>query len=217
MLDARTHAVRELRSGKISDAGAFLVNEISVAQPMAAVSGMSIPSAERIGQSEILEKWKHATPVHVAEMRIAGNPKMFEHRQQGKRTAAQVGEQTLRQIRWAAALLERSMNPDRGQGETRPFSTCTFQDLVLLDGWFDKLPVTCGKSPRDRDPTVSLQAICDRAIDRIDAGEISANALGRDGITTNKHTRKLKQITILCGRTSRLSPRSNLPSSWSPT
>lgn len=194
VLDARTNAVRDLRSGKIADDRLVPVSEMPMVRPTAVDNGLSMPSTVSIARSEIPEKWKHVTPVQAAEMLIAGNPRMFEHRQQGKRAAAQVGEQTLRQIRWAAVLLERSMNPDRGSSEIRPFWTCTFQDLVMLDGWFDKLPVTCGKSPRDRDPTVTLQAICDRAIDRIEAGEIGADALGLDGITTNKHMRKLKQI-----------------------
>lgn len=86
------------------------------------------------------------------------------------------------------------MNAD-GQGKkVRPICTCTFEDIVKLDGWFDFLPVTCGKSPWDRDPTKSLQAICDRAIDRIDRGELEADAIGLDGVTTNKHLRKIKQI-----------------------
>lgn len=119
---------------------------------------------------------------------------MLEHRRDGKRAATQVGEQTLRQIRWAAVLLQKSMNPEGPSAGIRPFWTCTFNDIVALDRWFDQLPVTCGKSPRDREPDTSLQAICDRALDRIDAGELTADAIGLDGVTTNKHLRKIKQI-----------------------
>jgi hypothetical protein len=142
----------------------------------------------------IPDKWRTVTPVEAAELLIASNPAMLEHRNVGKRAATQVGEQTLRQIRWAAVLLQKSMNPDGLSAGIRPFWTCTYDDIVTLDRWFDQLPVTCGKSPWDRKPETSLQAICERALDRIDAGELEADAIGLDGVTTNKHLRKLKQI-----------------------
>jgi integrase len=86
------------------------------------------------------------------------------------------------------------MNQNGQPAGTRPFWTCTFEDIVTLDSWFDKLPVTCGKSPRDRQPATTLQAIRERALDRIDEGELQADAIGLDGVTTNKHLRKIKQI-----------------------
>jgi integrase len=193
MLDARAQAARELRLGVDSIGRASIAlppehrpHAIEVAAPRI------LPAL--IGTSQIPEKWRTATPVEAAELLIASNPAMLEHRKEGKRAAAQVGEQTLRQIRWAAVLLQKSMNPEGPAAGIRPFWTCTFEDIVTLDGWFDRLPVTCGKSPRDREPDTSLQAICDRALDRIDAGELQADAIGLDGITTNKHLRKLKQI-----------------------
>ena len=96
------------------------------------------------------------------------------------------------------------MNTDGPSSGVRPFWTCTYEDIVTLDKWFDKLPVTCGKSPWDRKPETTLQAICDRAIDRLDAGELEADAIGLDGVTTNKHLRKLKQSTIWRGKRSTL-------------
>jgi hypothetical protein len=83
--------------------------------------------------------------MEAAELLIASNPAMLEHRKDGKRAATQVGEETLRQIRWAALLLQKSMNPDGPSAGTRPFWTCTFEDIVTLDSWFDKLPITCGQ------------------------------------------------------------------------
>lgn len=57
--------------------------------------------------SRIPEKWRDASPVKAAELLIASNPAMLQHRKDGKRAATQVGEQTLRQIRWAAVLKTR--------------------------------------------------------------------------------------------------------------
>lgn len=193
MLDARAQAVRNLRNGVEDHDGlskSAPVRRPRIAFPPAAPS--QTPEIQPASDS-IPQKWRTATPKEAAELLIAGNPAMLEHRKDGKRAATQVGEQTLRQIRWAATLLQKSMNPDLSQ-PIRPFWTCTFDDIVELDKWFDRLPVTCGKSPWDRKPDTTLQQICERAIDRIDAGELFADAIGLDGVTTNKHLRKLKQI-----------------------
>lgn len=203
MLDARAQAARELRLGIDSVAG-LAIPEISTSglpvpnptrpQPVATIADHVTGQTASPESSRIPEKWRNASPVEAAELLIASNPAMLEHRKIGKRAATRVGDQTLRQIRWAAFLLQKSMNPKGPAAGIRPFWTCTFQDIVTLDSWFDKLPVTCGKSPRDREPTTSLQAICDRALDRIDEGELQADAIGLDGVTTNKHLRKIKQI-----------------------
>ena len=193
MLDARARATRELRCGIDS------IGNTTVALPpenQARATKIPMPRTSQIPVDaiQIPEKWRTATPVEAAELLIASSPAMLEHRKEGKRAATQVGEQTLRQIRWAAVLLQKSMNPEGPAGGIRPFWTCTFDDIVTLDGWFDRLPVTCGKSPRDRQPDTTLQAIRDRALDRIDDGDLQADAIGLDGLTTNKHLRKLKQI-----------------------
>ena len=193
MLDARAQAARELRLGvdSVSNASIALPAEN---RPRTIEVAAAPASPAAIETSQIPEKWRTATPVEAAELLIASNPAMLEHRKEGKRAATQVGEQTLRQIRWAAVLLQKSMNSDGPAVGIRPFWTCTYEDIVTLDGWFDQLPVTCGKSPLDRQPSTTLQAIRDRALDRIDAGDLQADAIGLDGVTTNKHLRKLKQI-----------------------
>lgn len=132
-------------------------------------------------------EWRALTATTVAERFIEMSPAMFEHRQTGKRAKAQVSEQTLRQIRWAATLLERSM-----QG--RPFWSLTFDDLVALDKWFDRLPVTTSKAPWHRCADTALQAICDDAVERVEAGEYEADAIGLGATTTNKHFRKLAKV-----------------------
>lgn len=177
VINARTRAAHDMRLGVDSATGVTvpeLPNELQVAaSPVRPVSKVMASDV-----NSMPEKWRSATQVEAAEILIASNPAMLEHRKEGKRAVSQVGEQTLRQIRWAAALLQKSMNPDGPAAGIRPFWTCTFDDIVILDSWFDKLPVTCGKSPRDRDPETSLQAIRNRALDRIDEGELEANVIG---------------------------------------
>ena len=194
ILDARAQAARELRLGTDSVVGVAVPASPRTDTSPALRVERGGPLQAGIDQGLIPQKWRNATPVEAAELLIATNPAMLEHRREGKRAATQVGEQTLRQIRWAAVLLQKSMNPAGPSAGIRPFWTCTFDDIVKLDGWFDQLPVTCGKSPRDRDPETHLQAIRDRALDRIDEGELEADAIGLDGVTTNKHLRKIKQI-----------------------
>ncbi|MBA3526390.1 MAG: tyrosine-type recombinase/integrase [Sphingomonas sp.] len=194
MLDARSKAARELRLG-IDTVTGVTVPEIPsgwhTAPIIAEDHEVRPPPTDA---SRIPEKWRNASPVEAAELLIQSNPAMLEHRKDGKRAASQVGEQTLRQIRWAAVLLQKSMNPAGPAAGIRPFWTCTFDDIVTLDSWFDKLPVTCGKSPQDREPETTLQAIYERALNRIDKGELGADAIGLDGVTTNKHLRKIKQV-----------------------
>lgn len=194
MLDARSQAARELRLGIDSVSGVAVPAISRERQPAPIVAEQHGGRPKYADAAGIPEKWRHASPVEAAELLIASNPAMLEHRKDGKRAATQVGEQTLRQIRWAAVLLQKSMNPEGPAAGVRPFWTCTFEDIVTLDSWFDKLPVTCGKSPRDREPDTTLQAIRDRALDRIDNGDLEADAIGLDGVTTNKHLRKIKQI-----------------------
>jgi integrase len=134
----------------------------------------------------IPEEWRTATATEVAERLIEAQPKLWAHRKESKRKVATVGEQTLRQIRWAALLLERSMGG-------RPLWTLNADDLKVLDAWFDKLPTTIGRAPWHRRPETTLEAICQDAADRVEAGDYEADVIGLDVGTTNKHFRKLAQ------------------------
>lgn len=194
ILYARAEAARVHRRGDWVIGASSLPGAHELAAQEVAPASAPSPAAVTLGPSAaaIPEKWRHLNAVEVAELYIAGTPGMFEHRQAGKRAAKQVGEQTLRQIRWAAWLLHQSMNPP-GKPE-RPFWTCTFDDIKTLDRWFDRLPITIGKSSRERLSGASLEAICDRAADRVEEGDLSADAIGLEPVTTNKHLRKLKQV-----------------------
>lgn len=132
-------------------------------------------------------EWENVTATEAAERLIAYNPTLWEHRREGKREVSAVGEQTLRQIRWAAVLLERSM-------KGRPLWTLNADDLKTLDQWFDKLPTTCGKSSWHHEPETTLEEICLEAEERIENGECEADIIGFTIGTTNKHFRKLSQI-----------------------
>jgi hypothetical protein len=66
--------------------------------------------------------------------------------------------------------------------------------MSRLTGWFDRLPVTIGKSPRDRDPKVTLRMIEEKAIGRLEAGEIEADQIGLTSNTTNKHWHNIRRM-----------------------
>ena len=178
------------------DAEATLQRQMAARSfPMGAVPAPSVQveaandrlTAVTLSESSVPSDWHHVTATEAAERFIAATPKMFEHRKTGKRKEEQVGEQTLRQIRWAAVLLERSM-------KARPLWTLTFEDLKILDQWFDRLPITCGKAPWHRSPETTLEAICRDAEEKIEAGDYEADVLGLLSGTTNKHFRKLAQV-----------------------
>lgn len=141
-----------------------------------------------MGENPIPEEWRYATPTAVAERLIAETPKMFEHRRGGKRAVEQVGEQTLRQIRWAATLLEKSLPSGT------PMWKVTRKDIKELDRFFDQLPVTFGKAPKDREPATTLVQAAAEAADRVEAGELEPEAIGLKTGTTNKHFNKLGQV-----------------------
>jgi len=64
------------------------------------------------GGQVVSPEWLNCTPIEAAERMIAETPRLLAHRQTGKRAKDAVDEQTPRQIRWAAALLQKSLPPD---------------------------------------------------------------------------------------------------------
>lgn len=133
-------------------------------------------------------RWRTTTPTQAAEMYIAETPRLLEHRRSGKRNAEQVGEQTLRQIRWAATLLQKSLPAGT------PLWKVTKADIVELDRMFDQLSIHFGKSPRDQGPAVTLRVAADRAADMLEEGKLKSEDLGFSNGTANKHFNKLGQI-----------------------
>jgi integrase len=161
------------------------VPAISAPQPGLAVAPTSAdPEARTLNQ--IPDEWSNVTATEAAERLIRDDPKFSPHRREGKRARSTVGEQTLRQIRWAAVLIERSMGG-------RPFHTLCNDDLRVLDEWFERLPVQCGKAPWHREVDTTLEAICADAEEKVEDGEYEADDIGLQVATTNKHFRKIRQ------------------------
>lgn len=134
------------------------------------------------------EHWLHCTPVEAAERMIATMPRLLEHRKGGKREKDSVGEQTLRQIRWAAVLLQKSLPPGT------PMWRVTKADIVKLDKWFDQLSVNYGKAAGDHDLGQSLEQAAAGFADRVVNGDVPIDQIGLSTGTANKHFNKLGQI-----------------------
>lgn len=138
--------------------------------------------------SGVPKEWMHCGPVEAAERMIEETPKLLDHRRQGKRAKESVDEQTLRQIRWAATLLQKSLPPET------PLWKITKVDIAKLDEYFDKLPVHYGKSPHHRGVAQTLEEAVSLAADDVAMGKLAADRIGFSTGTTNKHFHKLAQI-----------------------
>ena len=113
--DAYADAERQLQSGPaLSPAGAREHADYQTSNSNAEASIMP-------------DEWRTCTPTQAAERMIEETPRLLDHRRNGKRSKDSVGEQTLRQIRWAATLLEKSLPPDT------PLCQVTKKDIVELD------------------------------------------------------------------------------------
>ncbi|MEG3163988.1 hypothetical protein U1701_05215 [Sphingomonas sp. PB2P19] len=134
------------------------------------------------------DDWRMCTPNQAAERMIEETPRLLDHGRDGKRSKNGVGEQTLRQIRWAATLLEKSLPPGT------PFWMVTKKETIDLDRWFDQLPVHFGRSIHDRDSAMTLEAAAADAAERIVAGDLAPEDVGLSTGTANKHFNKLGQI-----------------------
>ena len=128
------------------------------------------------------------TPTEFVAVFVGERYGGLEHRVGNKRPKKMVGDSTIRDLYWVALLLEKTIPAGL------PFSKVTYQHYVELDGWFDRLPVTIGKSPSDKDPEVTLQMIADKAIERIENGEMQADQIGLTSNTTNKHWHNLRRM-----------------------
>ncbi|RYY29334.1 MAG: hypothetical protein EOP62_00390 [Sphingomonadales bacterium] len=180
--DAHIEAEAQLQS--LLGPGATRVRATNISTAMSAPA--TIPTTPRNVIAS--EEWLSYTPTQVAERMIAETPNLLEHRSKGKRAREAVGEQTHRQIRWASTLLEKSLPPET------PLWKVTKADIVRLDSWFDLLPVTFGKSPRDRASSVTLEGAAGAAVEKVDQGDLDAGDIGLSTGTTNKHFNKLGQI-----------------------
>lgn len=188
---ARAQATHELLLGVPVGSSPFAFTEQIAAPAIPETSPASI-APPPVGLStpkpslSVPAEWAERSAHDIALLIIETNPQLLAHRAKGKRALNQVGEQTTRQLKWAAKLLDKSMG--------RPFWTRTREDVVVLDGWFDRLPTMTGKSPRHREDSCTLEMIEAEAHQRIEEGEISADDIGFTTANTNKHYRFLSQI-----------------------
>ncbi len=150
----------------------------------------SDPTSVEVNRSEDIpvDLWSMLTPLEVAEKMIASNSLPLEHRVGGKRARQQTDEHTLRQIRWAAKLLEKSLP------EGTPLSRITQADLENLDRCFEKISVHYGKSPIDREISDTLEHAIARAADKVANGTLAPEFIGLSLRTSNRHFERLKQI-----------------------
>ncbi|WP_278395418.1 hypothetical protein [Sphingobium yanoikuyae] len=203
ILEARTAAAHACRVGLVPD---DFEERMTEPPPIPLTSASVLPSVMPevvpdtplfVPQPQVLgslspemvpEPWRSMTPVEVAERFITETPKMFEHRQNGKRASEQTGEQTLRQIRWAAKLLQCTM------AVGQPLWTVSTEDLRKFDAWLDRLPVTFGKSSKDRVGNIDLESVAQRALERVEEGDLQPDQIGLTIPTANKHYRKIAQV-----------------------
>lgn len=198
VLQARAQGARLCRLGLIPEESLEVAaspppehDALALAKPIMAeppIMLATVPAAGGLRPDQVPLPWRNMTPTQVAERFIGDTPKMFEHRQSGKRASAQTDEQTLRQIRWAATLFEKSTPP--GQ----PFWQASDEDLKTFDQWLDRLPVSYGKAPFDREKSTMLEQIEQRALERLEEGDLDAAEIGLTVPTANKHYRKIAQV-----------------------
>ena len=187
---ARAEAVRRVKENSDFDDLANLaslatsfVNAVTprATTPSNANSYLNVPSLPVSNLTEEQQRYAAMTPTQFAEEFIKEKFGGLEQRKGSKRQREIVQDSTLRDIRWVAVLLEKAMPVGT------PFSEVTIEHVIELDRWFDLLPTTIGKSPKDREPETTFEMIRDRALERIESGELSADQIGLSTNTSNKH------------------------------
>ena len=126
-------------------------------------------------------KYAAMSPTEFAEVFIRDRFGGLEERTGEKRQRQIVGDSTHRDIKWIARLLEKAMP------EGMPFSQVTNEHVRMLDAWFDRLPTTIGKSPADHAPETTFEEIEERALQRVEDGDLSPDDIGLSINTSNKH------------------------------
>jgi len=134
------------------------------------------------------DEWSTLSPLEVADKMIASNSLPLKHRDGGKRARPQTNENTIRQIRWAAKLLQKSLPAGT------PLCSITQDDLKTFDCHLENISVYYGRSPVDGKITDTLNAAVARAASKVDSGVLGAEFIGLHLRTSNRHFERLKQI-----------------------
>ena len=159
-----------------------------VCAPLPAVQVSVDPFADA---SDANRRILELTPVQLAEHYIIHRYADLAHRENGKRKRTATGEQTLRQIRCAARMLQQAVPPGT------PFSLISADQVRDFDSFLDRLPISFGKSPKTRELTLNLSEYCKRVDTRVAEGELSVDEVGLELPTTNKHFRYLQRLRKL--------------------
>lgn len=150
---------------------------------------LTSPSADPFGLvDDDARKILLMTPVELAEHHIEQKYAHLTHRKDGKRKRSSTGEQTLRQIRCAARMLQQSVP------KGTPFSLITSEQVQAFDSYLDRLPTSYGKSPKHHSLDLVLADFCTQTDDRVEAGDLALDDVGLELPTTNKHFRYLQRM-----------------------
>lgn len=132
--------------------------------------------------------WLAMTPKQVADALIEEKYRSLSHRAGGPRGGDIIDEHTLRQIRWAAKLLESCNKPGM------PLAGLNRSNLEDLDKLFEGLPKSAGKSQKHHTPEFRLADLVAETAENLKAGKIKKEAVGLTSETSNKHYAKMKQL-----------------------
>lgn len=181
---ARIEAIREFRDALANPGTAYPAVPLAGFEPARETPAQSsIP-----GQPEVAGPWATMTPSEAALKFFEQNPrtggKTGNSRQKsGKAWVAKTREQ----FKLPALLLEQVM-------EGRPLATVTHDDLVTLNGCFEKLHgPTFRKSPRHREMTI--REIVTETERKVTKKELTNDEIGLGLTTTNRHWGFLRQLT----------------------
>lgn len=132
--------------------------------------------------------WLAMTPTQVADALIEEKYRSLSHRAGGPRGGDIIDEHTLRQIRWAAKLLEACNKPGM------PLAGLDRKSLEELEKLFEGLPKSAGKSQKHHTPEFRLADLVAETAENLKAGKIEKDAVGLSSETSNKHYAKMKQL-----------------------
>ncbi len=150
-----------------------------------------LPQAGPLTRSKLTpdqQEFAKMSPTAVAERYLATAYGHLDHRSGSKRPARTVGDSTYRDFKWAALLLQKSLD------QPKPFAEVSLNDLVNLDRLFDTIPISFGKSVRDRRASLTLEQVKKEAEESVAAGSLDSEKVGLSVATTNKHWHSLARL-----------------------
>ena len=197
LFDARRRATHAYRLNEsLDDAVAeatrrFPQAPVAPPPPAAAVADEVEAAPLLVQPTEVETKvspFAQMTPLEFADHYLESSPKTNGHRVGGKRANTTIDEHTCRNKRWAAALLQKSME------KVKVLAEVTNDDLIRLDGHFDKISIHFGKAPHHKDDGFTLEMAAQEALEKVDEASLDAGDIGLSPLTTNKHFRYIREL-----------------------